>query len=121
MASTLISLILILQACDKDDDTEPNEFIAESSSFSDFETWSLDHTAEGYDPAIGSTHGGNDSTVTREVFFKDGQTPSSSEYPVGTIIVKKTTNTGETIEQYTAMVKRGGSFTPPTMDGSGSC
>jgi len=37
-------------------------------------------------------HGGNDETVVRDVYFKDGQLPVNGIYPVGTIIVKHLKN-----------------------------
>jgi hypothetical protein len=104
------------QSCNNDDDedevtpTPPQsseEFIANDSTFVNYMSWSLDATAQGPDPAIGNVHGGNDSTVVRNVYFKDGQDPQNGEYPIGTIIVKRSTSSDSSINEVTAMVKRG--------------
>ncbi len=122
--TTLTTIILIVfvfaQSC-KDDTSEPepevNEFIAASNSFTSFMSWSLDATRMGADPALGGmAHGGNDSTVTRNIYFKDGQDPVSGKYPIGTIIVKHSSNPGKTVDEYTAMVKRGNGFNPDRGD-----
>ena len=116
------SSAMIIQSCEKDDDdnepeNEPSEFVADNSTFADFMNWSLDATAQGADPALGGAHGGNDSSVTRNVYFMDGQDPNSNgEYPKGTVIVKHSNNPSATVDEYTAMVKRGESF---NSDGGG--
>ncbi len=101
--------LMLIQSCKKDDDKE-QEFIADNSSFSGFMGWSLDATRLGADPALGGmAHGGNDSTVTRNIYFKDGQNPVNGKYPVGTVVVKRSTSPGG-LDETTAMVKRGGNF-----------
>ena len=55
-------------------------------------------------------HGGNDETVVRDVYFKDGQVPVNGIYPVGTIIVKHLKNSEGIVEERTAVVKRGNDF-----------
>lgn len=109
-------MINLFQAC-KDDDTtdEPTpqeqEFVADSTSFQNYASWSLDAEMMGEDPALGMAHAGNDSNSVRKIYFLDGQAPVNGEYPVGTIIVKETTNDTAFLAN-TAMVKRGGSFNP---------
>lgn len=107
-------VIASTQSCKKDnDDSTPQEFIASNSTFANFMSWSLDATAQGPDPALGGmAHGGNDSTVIRNVYFKNGQNPVNGTYPVGTIIVKHSSNPGGTVNEFTAMVKRGNNFNP---------
>ncbi|MCF8276475.1 MAG: cytochrome P460 family protein [Flavobacteriales bacterium] len=105
----------VLNSCTKEED--PEEFIADNSTFDDFLNWSLDATAQGADPALAAmAHGGNDSTVVRNVYFKDGQDPVNGEYPVGTVIVKHSSNPSATVNEYTAMVKRGNGFNPGNGD-----
>ena len=115
----LIAAITALNGCKKDAPDPPPttpdpgpQFIADNSSFQDFFNWSLDATQQGADPGLGEAHGGNDESVTRNVFFKDGQDPVNGAYPVGTIIVKHSTNPGGTVDERTAMVKRGGNYDP---------
>ncbi|MBN2175219.1 MAG: cytochrome P460 family protein [Bacteroidales bacterium] len=117
---TLLALIigssLFIQSCSKDDDngdqnnTNP-EFVADDNTFTDFMTWQLEATNQGPDPALGMAHAGNDSTVTL-VYFKDGQDPANGKYPVGTIIVKHSSNPDQSVNEFTAMVKRGNNFAP---------
>ncbi len=111
LSTFLLAGLLLVQSCKKDDDDdEPQEFVADNSTFSGFMSWSLDVTRLGADPALGGmAHGGDDTTVTRNIYFKDGQNPVSGKYPVGTRIVKRSTNPGG-LDEITAMVKRGGNF-----------
>ncbi|MBK6988848.1 MAG: cytochrome P460 family protein [Bacteroidetes bacterium] len=113
LAAFSITLLASVQSCKKDIDNEPvpQEFVADNSTFANFMAWSLDATAQGPDPALGGmAHGGNDSTVVRNVYFKNGQDPVNGTYPIGTVIVKHSANTGGTVNEHTAMVKRGNSF-----------
>ncbi|MGC9352814.1 MAG: hypothetical protein ACP5D9_03190 [Mariniphaga sp.] len=105
------AIVVTLQSC-KDDENENPEFIADDSSFSDFMNWTLEAENQGPDPALGPAHAGNDETVTRRVYFKDGQDPVGGEYPVGTIIVKHSGNLDQSVNEFTAMVKRGNDFNP---------
>ncbi|MFU8842304.1 MAG: cytochrome P460 family protein [Bacteroidales bacterium] len=116
-SALMVSAIVFFESCSSDDDdvTPPvaQEFVADNSSFTGFMNWSLDATAFGADPALGGmAHGGNDSTVVRNVYFKDGQDPVNGKYPQGTIIVKHSNNPDNTVNEFTAMVKRGGNFNP---------
>lgn len=61
---------------------------------------------------MGPAHAGNDETVTRKIYFKSGQYPVNGEFPVGTIIVKHSSNPDATVNEFTAMVKRGNDFSP---------
>ncbi|MCF8367937.1 MAG: cytochrome P460 family protein [Bacteroidales bacterium] len=107
--------ILVFSACKKDEADDPNdqpadEFVATDNSFTNFRTWALEAQAQGPDPALGPAHAGNDSTVVRSIYFKDGQDRVNGEYPVGTIIVKEGLNTDNTFQEITALVKRGNDF-----------
>jgi len=117
----LLSLMLLLGAsisftsCKKDDDpveepAQPEEYIATNDSFKGIMSWTLGAEPSGIDPALGAAHAGNDSTVVRSIYFKDNAKPVGGKYPVGTIVVKHSHNPAGTVEQYTAMVKRGNSF-----------
>jgi hypothetical protein len=106
-----MAVIVTLQSC-KDEEKENPEFVADDSSFSNFMSWVLEAENQGPDPSLGMAHAGNDETVTRRVYFKDGQDPVSGEYPVGTIIVKHSGNPDQTVNEFTAMVKRGNDFNP---------
>ena len=106
------SVLVFLQSCKKDTNEAqtPPEYIATDASFAGFMSWSLDATNQGADPALGGAHAGNDSTVTRKVYFKDGQSLVNGSYPIGTIIVKHSANPDQTVNEFTAMVKRGNNF-----------
>ena len=104
---------LLLTNCTKDDDEETPanpEYIATDASFNNFTSWVLEAANSGPDPALGPAHHGNDSTVTRMIYFKNGQDPVNGLYPVGTIIVKQSSNPDLTVDEVTAMVKRGNNF-----------
>ncbi|GAB4378935.1 MAG: hypothetical protein Kow0075_09250 [Salibacteraceae bacterium] len=96
----------------KDDGSCVFEYVADDNTFKDFMTWSNDATNHGADPSLGMAHAGNDSTVTRKIYFKDGQDPEGGVYPDGTMIVKHSSNPSGTVNEYTAMVKRGNNFDP---------
>lgn len=113
------AIVISTQSCQKDEDMDPmpQEFIASNSTFTGFMSWSLDAVNQGPDPALGGVaHGGNDSTVTRNVYFKDGQDPVNGTYPLGTVIVKHSNNPSGTVNEFTAMVKRGNDFNPNVGD-----
>ncbi len=108
---------MFLQACNKDDDDDTpkktNEFIADDNSFAGFESWSLDATRMGPDPALGGfAHGGNDSTVTRNIYFMNGVAAGSNgEYAVGSLIAKRSTSPNG-LDEITGMAKRGNDYDP---------
>ncbi len=105
------------QACSDDDDDSDPEFIASSSDFADFRTWTAVFSHQGPDPALGAAHLGNDETVTRNVFVKDNASRASDgEFPVGTIFVKDTRDESGATMEVTAMVKRGKDFNPDNND-----
>ncbi len=112
----LISGTLVFTACNKDDDEEPGdqpqEFVADNDTFKDFRNWVKEAENQGPDPALGPAHAGNDSTVTRSIYFKDGQDRVNGSYPLGTLIVKEGLNSAGTFQEITAMVKRGNNFNP---------
>lgn len=120
-ALMLVSFGMILnQSCKKDKNEptpQPTEFVADNNSFKDFMTWPMQATFNGPDPLLGAmAHGNNDSTVVRHVYFKNGQNRVDGKYPIGTIVVKHSTNTAGTINELTAMVKRGNGFNPNAGD-----
>ncbi|MDI1356311.1 MAG: cytochrome P460 family protein [bacterium] len=114
----LFLTLAITQSCKKEKNdvtpeptpTATQEFIADSTSFLSYTTWTVQSVKTGPSPSLGTAHAGNDSTVTRMVHFKDGQNPVSGKYPVGTIIVKRSTNPANTVSETVAMVKRGNNF-----------
>lgn len=107
-----LAVVVTLQSCKDDDEDVKPEFIADDSSFNNFMSWELEATNQGPDPALGTAHAGNDATVTRMIYYKNGQNPVNGEFPVGTIIVKHSKNLDLTVNEFTAMVKRGNSFSP---------
>lgn len=118
---TLLNVLFIgayLSSCKKEKKEDPQppapqEFVADNNTFANFNTWNLQATLTGPNPSLGGmAHGGNDSTVTRKIYFKDGASRVNGKYPVGTVIVKHATNTAGTMNEVTAMVKRGNNFSP---------
>ncbi len=108
-----------IQSCknEKNDDPTPqqaSEFVADNSTFSAFENWSIGAVKNGVDPAnLGPAHAGNDSSSQRTIYWGNSAASRSDngQYPVGTIIAKKTTwsaNGGGSM--ITAMAKRGNNF-----------
>jgi hypothetical protein len=105
---------LMFQSCKKE--TTDTEFVADNSTFSNFMSFALRDTKHGANPALGGmAHGGNDSTVTRAIHFKNDQNRSGGKFPVGTVIVKHATSPGG-MNEITAMVKRGHNFNPSVGD-----
>jgi hypothetical protein len=117
MAGWLMAAILIsVQSCKDDEEESAPEFVASSSDFSDFRSWTQVATHEGPSPSLGEAHHGNDETVTRTIYVKNNQERGSDgKFPVGTLVVKETKKDGATIEM-TAMVKRGNNFNPENND-----
>lgn len=111
---------VVFQSCKKDKTdnkvTQNTEFIADSTTFLSFMSWPVQATKNGIDPSLGMAHAGNDSTAIRRVYFKDGVNPVNGVYPIGTIIVKHTTNAAGTLNEFTGMVKRGNGFNPSKGD-----
>ncbi len=121
-----ISLLMALTFSCKKEENEPTpeptptpvvqEFIADTNSFVSFMTWTVQSTKKGPSPSLSTAHVGNDTSVTRKVHFKDGQNVVNGKYPIGTIIVKHATNPAGTVNELTAMVKRGNNFNSGTGD-----
>lgn len=102
-----------IQSCKENSDTTAPEFIADNTSFAGNMSWSLDKTFNGPDPLLGAmAHANNDEKVVREVRFKNGQNPVNSKYPIGTLIVKHSHNPDGTVNEFTAMAKRGNNLNP---------
>lgn len=113
---TFSAVFVSIQSCKKDADEAPKEVIADNSTFANFTSWSLDATTQGPSANLGPAHAGNDSSVTRKIYFKDGQKPINGVYPLGTVIVKLSTNPAGTVNDRVAMVKRGNGFNPGAGD-----
>jgi hypothetical protein len=108
----LFAGVNLTQSCKKSN-SAPAEYVATNSSFAGFTSWPLQSTKHGPDPLlVAMAHANNDSTVTRDVYFKDGQNAVNGKYPVGTIIVKHSYNPSGTVMEYTGLVKRGNNFNP---------
>lgn len=116
----LLSLFagLFVVACSDDDDdngTEPTdtEFVASESDFANYDSWTELATNTGVDPALGGfAHG--DAMSTRVIWAnKENISMENGEWPIGTILAKKMTNT-ETgdLMGVMAMAKRGADFNP---------
>jgi hypothetical protein len=105
--------IASIQSCKENSDTTAPEFIADNNSFTGSMSWSLDKTFNGPDPLLGAmAHANNNDKVVREVRFKNGQNPVNSKYPIGTLIVKHSHNPDGTVNEFTAMAKRGNNLNP---------
>lgn len=114
LAIFIVTLLGTLQSCKDEKDPEPevNEFVADDATFSGFMMFPVGGTFNGANPALGGmAHGGNDSTVTRVVHFKNDQARVNGVFPLGTVIVKHSTNP-KGMNEITAMVKRGNNFNP---------
>ena len=113
-------VIILNQSCKNEKDNTPvpaQEYVADNNSFKDFMSWPLQGTFNGPDPLLGAmAHANNDSTVSRHVYFKNGQDKVNGAYPVGTVIVKHSTNPAGTVNELTGMVKRGNGFNPNVGD-----
>lgn len=105
---------LMFTSCNKDDDENeevfPNEYVATDASFESFSSWTLGAELMGADPSLGMAHGGNDSTAIRSIYFRDNAKPVNGQYAVGTLIVKYSHNPAGSLNEHTAMVKRGNGF-----------
>ncbi len=115
----LTSLTLLQQSCKKENTStseSQSEFIADSTTFLDFMSWPVQATKNGMDPSLGMAHSGNDSTAIRRVHFKNGVSPVNGKYPIGSVIVKHTSNAAGTLNEFTGMVKRGNGFNPTKGD-----
>ena len=114
----------IVQSCNKDDNddddddmTEVMEFVADDETFANWDSWTLVATESGPAPDLGEAHAGNDSTVTRNIYFLDDEEAENGEYPVGTAIFKHTkSETGSIEENFLGMVKRGNDFNTSNND-----
>lgn len=104
--------LILSQSCNKAKDT-PKEYVADANSFKDYSTWPKQGSYNGPDPLLGAmAHANNDSSVVRNVYFKNGQDRVNGKFPVGTIVVKHSTNPSGTVNEVTGMVKRGNNFDP---------
>jgi hypothetical protein len=75
-------------------------FIAYARDFQGFDSWKSETFTDAN--ALGSTHVAGERTI----YLKLGPSPSATEFPLGTIIVKRTQVDGKIFAQ----VKRGGGF-----------
>ena len=95
------------------------EFIASAQDVAKYGTWSaVDYSIGGTNPALGSAHMGLDNAFSRRIFKSASAVPSSSGYPVGSILVKETFTWQNGVKTFPAtggvfaMAKRGGTFNP---------
>lgn len=117
-ALSLLLITSLMQGCknnsdDSDDNMNANpEFVADNNTFAGYESWYLHDTKTGVDPAnLGMAHGGADSTSERKIYFTSSSvTKQNGEFPVGTIVSKKTTWDNGNMTMITAMAKRGNNF-----------
>ena len=111
------AVLISIQSCKDDEEDESPEFVASSSDFADFRSWTQVAVNQGPSPSLGAAHHGNDETVTRTIYVKNNLARNADgKFPVGTLIVKDTKDgAGNTIEM-TAMVKRGNNFNPDNND-----
>lgn len=113
----LIPFFGMLNSCNNDSTTPtPAEFVADNNTFKDFTSWTVVAQNQGPDPALGPAHSGNDNSVTRTVYIKNNQERIGGFFPVGTLVVKHTKNPSGTVNEFTAMVKRGNKFNPDGND-----
>ncbi|NOT38506.1 MAG: hypothetical protein HOP11_14125 [Saprospiraceae bacterium] len=107
----IFSVQVVIVSCSGDDDDQGlTELIATDETFANFSSFQLHTTRFGADPSLGPAHGGNDATAQRKIYFKDNVAPVNGKYPIGAVIVKHSTNTAGTLNEITAMVKRGNNF-----------
>ena len=87
----------------------PSEKIAEAIDFDNFREWPLIDEREDRNPLLGGAHGVTVDGSVRRVYQKQIYANPTSEYPIGTILVKEVTS-GDDVLEVTGMVKRGGDF-----------
>jgi len=116
-AVAFIGVTTLISSCKSDSTTPtPQEFIADNTTFSSFAGWAVGGTFHGANPSLGGmAHGGNDTSVTRVVHFKDDQNRVNGKFPTGTLVVKQSTSPAG-MNEITAMVKRGNNFNPNAGD-----
>ncbi len=107
----------VLQSCKTDSATStPTEFVADNTTFSGFTSYPVGATLHGANPTLGPmAHGGQDTSVTRKVHYKNNQDRVNGKFPIGTVIVKQSTSP-KGMNEITAMVKRGNNFNPTAGD-----
>lgn len=107
----LVTVSVTIQSCSSDTPVTPvNEVIATDVFFSGYTFFIKQSTTQGPSPSLGPAHAGNDSTVTRKIYFKYESNSVDGKYPLGTVIVKTARNPSGTVKETVAMVKRGNSF-----------
>jgi hypothetical protein len=88
----------------QEDAVEPGSFIAFASDFREYHGWEA--FAVGTDPVAGSVH----TTGPRTAYLNRRPAHGSTEFPVGTIIVKEVQGGDPLTHDVIARVKRGGSY-----------
>lgn len=112
-----LAALISIQSCKDDKEESKPEFIASSSDFANFRSWTEVTTNEGPSPTLSTAHQGEVQNTTRTVYIKDNQNRVDGRFPVGTIIVKDTRDANGNTVEVTAMVKRGGdNFNPDNND-----
>ena len=99
-----------------DDGTCFYEFVANDTTFANFIEWTKVDSNNGPDPFNAGSHGSNDSTVVREVYFYNDASPINEKYKLGARIVKYSHSETSGFFQITAMAKRGNEFDPAHND-----
>lgn len=115
---SILTLAVAVQSCTTKDSTTtpgtttPTEFVADNNTFKGFEAWHLHATKNGVDPSgLGGAHGGTDSSSVRKIYFTASTVNrTNGEFPIGTIIAKKTSGDSTSSNMITAMAKRGNNF-----------
>lgn len=115
--ASILALSLVISACSDDEDntvTPPQEYVADSSSFAAYKSWTQPAGPfRGADPAglIGGAHASPDSTIQRFIYLNNNaDRGSDGQFPVGTIFLKAMVTDNGPTAAITAMVKRGGDF-----------
>lgn len=110
--TAVVAASMLFTFCSEDDKNvtpTPTEYVATSATFANWNTWTLVDTRLGPDPALGEmAHGGQGEGVTRKIYIKEDKAKVNGQFPIGTVVVKHTTNSEGTLNEITAMVKRGG-------------
>jgi len=99
--------ITIFVSCKKEEtpDPQPQEFIADSSFFKDYKSWTLDGEVTR-----------TDKNEYRKIYINKASEVdrTTGSYPTGTIIVKEISHISnhDSVLRYQVLVKRGGNFNP---------
>lgn len=97
-----------------------SEVIADDTTFANYRDWNLIDTLTTHPDLLGERAHGAGVTASRRVVYKKqlNANPDTTEqgYPIGTAIVKEAFDADGNIIDVTAMIKRGGGFSPALGD-----